>query len=359
MVIALFYGGRSCEHEVSIATGKQIYSLIKNHTVVPIYVTEEGKWTAVSDISAKFGKRVFISPGDDRLRIGRFKRVRPDVAVICLHGAGGEDGSIQGLLQSCGIAYTGSGIAASAIGLDKSLSKKAFAVAGLPVIDYFDVRKNEYEREVERVLERAERLGYPLIVKPACLGSSIGIAKVHDGRELVRALAAAFNWDGAAVVEKAIERFAELNCAVLSGKPSEVEKPARLDEILSYADKYERGSFKGLGREFPAVVDEKIYKSVQSYAVAAYNAIGASGIARVDFIYDETEEKLYVNEINTVPGSLALYMFGGAEGNGKSGYLSGEALGEAIARAEAERAEREGRKYRYVSAGKIIDGTSK
>lgn len=346
MVIALFYGGRSCEHEVSVATGKQVYALVKNHTVLPIYVTRDGKWLAVSDISGRSGKPVALCPGEAALRIGRFKKVRPDVALLCLHGAGGEDGSIQGALQSCGIAYTGSGIAASAIGLDKSLSKRLFAAAGLPVVDYFCVSRRELENGGESVLRRAEELGYPLIVKPVSLGSSIGVTKVRGGKELVHALSVAFAFDGTAIVERAIEGFTELNCAVLGGKPSEVEKPARMDEILSYADKYERGSFKGMGREFPASLDEELYKRVQAFAVTAYEAIGASGVARVDFILSDGGE-LFVNEINTIPGSLALYMFGGASGSGKSGYLSGEALAGVIAQASAEKAERERRKYRY------------
>ena len=356
MVIALFYGGKSCEHEVSVATGKQVYALIKNHTVLPVYVSEEGKWIAVKSIDDRKGKEVSVKPGSPVLKVGKFKSVRPDVAVLCLHGAGGEDGSIQGILQACNIAYTGSGITASAIGLDKSMSKKIFSSCGLPVIDYFDVSKSDYEKKLTAVLERAENLGYPLIVKPTHLGSSIGVTKVGSGKELLKALAVAFTWDGSALVEKAIEDFTELNCAVLCGKASEVEKPARMDEILSYADKYERGAFKGVSREFPAVIEQEIYKKVQEYAVTAYTALGASGIARVDFILDNVGGTLYVNEINTIPGSLALYMFGGARGEGKSGFLSGEALGAVIAQAEAENAERNGRKYRFVKPDKIIDG---
>ncbi len=347
MVIALFYGGKSSEHEVSVCTGRQIYELIKEHTVIPIYINSEGKWIAVDDISTRTGKSISITPGCDTLKIGRLKKVRPDVAVLCVHGAGGEDGSLQGILQSCNIAYTGSGITASAIGLDKGVSKKLFASASLPVIDYFLVSKSEFDGKLASIKKKAKTLGFPLIVKPLHLGSSIGVSKVVSESEFLTALSVAFAWDDGAIVEKAIENFTELNCAVLCGKASEVEKPARMDEILSYADKYERGAFKGMGREFPAKITEKIKKTVQEYAVTAYNAIGASGIARVDFILNDDSGELFVNEINTIPGSLALYMFGGATGVGKSGYLSGEALGAVIAQAKAEKAERDGRKYHF------------
>lgn len=386
MTVAVFYGGKSCEHDVSIVTGVQTAKLLEEFDVVPVYIDRGGKWNYVKrydDVAAyRKGrikcKKVFMKPGDDALYLNggrRFKKI--DVAVLCTHGAGGEDGALQGFLQLCGVAYTGSGIAASAIGMDKILAKKMFAAAGLKVTDYFIVKRHEYENALLGVVEKAKAAGYPLMIKPACLGSSIGIGKACNAKEFITALNAAFEWDNTVIAEKALDDFTELNCAVLKDGEnyfvSEAERPLSADGFLSYADKYERGGLKGAGgRIFPADIDTELRKEVRESAVKAFDAVGASGIARVDFLFDNNEKQLYVNEINTIPGSLALYLFPsgpanaaqapdaneknensgkdkGSFGGAKYGEGNVDALKMLISVAVKERDARERLRYKYES----------
>lgn len=324
MVVAVFYGGRSCEHDVSVITGVQAAGLLKGHEVIPVYVDRDGRWLFVKDYDdlrayskgTVKGRPVFLKPGDPYLYIGKGKRFKkPDAALLCNHGAGGEDGTLQGALQLSGIAYTGSGVAGSALGMDKRLSKRLFAAAGLSVVDYIEADRYRYENELKSLVAEAKALGYPLIVKPASLGSSIGVRIVRSCKEFISALNVAFEWDNAVIAEKALQDFTELNCAVVGGNGkyavSEPEKPFSSGGFLSYTDKYEGGGFKGSGsgRQFPADIDEKLRSQVRLNAARAFRAVAAGGIARVDFLYDNAESKLYVNEINTIPGSLALYLF--------------------------------------------------
>lgn len=324
MVVAVFYGGRSCEHDVSIITGIQAAKTLTGHEVVPVYINRKGGWIVpkkYDEIEAYkkgevVGKSAFMKPDDAYLYIGRGRRFKKiDVALLCVHGLNGEDGTLQGLLKLSGVPFTGSGVGASAAGLNKGLMKRLFSAAGLPVLPFIEAERDEYENALTALIDRAKVLGFPLIVKPTNLGSSIGISVAHDFRELITALNVAFEWDNAVVVERALADFTELNCAVIGrGRrlaESEIERPLGAGEILSYADKYERGGFKGAesGRRFPADIPEELREQVRAYAARAFSALGASGIARVDFLLDNASGELYVNEINTIPGSLALYLF--------------------------------------------------
>lgn len=324
MKVAVFFGGKSVEHDVSVITGIMAMNLLSSggHEVIPVYITREGEWTLRRERDARAyrgevrAKRLFVRPNDPSIYAGRGRRyATPDVALLCVHGAGGEDGGLPAILESAGIAYTGSGICASAAGLNKRVSKALFAAAGLNVLPYVAVTRREYENELAAVIERIRALGGEVIVKPASLGSSIGVSRAADGRGIIAALALAFTFDGCAVVERALDGFIELNCAVLSdgrtAEVSEVERPLRPGEFLTFSDKYEGGAFSGgeRGREFPAGIPAELRDEVRRGALEAYRAIGAEGAARVDFLYDPAEQKLYVNEINTVPGSLALYLF--------------------------------------------------
>ena len=386
MIVAVFYGGRSCEHDVSVITGVQAAGLLHGHEVIPVYVDRDGKWLFVKDYDdlrayskgTVKGKPVFLKPGDPYLYIGRGKRfIKPDVALLCNHGAGGEDGTLQGALQLSGIAYTGSGVAGSAAGMDKRMSKRLFALAGLPVVNYIEADRYRYENELKSLVGEAKALGYPLIVKPASLGSSIGVRIVQNGKEFISALNVAFEWDNAVIAEKALEDFTELNCAVVGGNGkfavSEPEKPFSSGGFLSYRDKYEGGGFKGegSGRQFPANIDGKLRAQVRLNAAKAFKSVAAGGIARVDFLYDNAQGNLYVNEINTIPGSLALYLFphglsfesmsslvesDGAPvkteesaGPTKFGGGSADVLNELLRLAVSERDARESLKYRFVS----------
>ena len=319
MTVGVIFGGKSCEHNVSIVTGVQTLSeLPSKYKAVPIYIDESGVWhngKELGDIEY-YSKRkdtckeVHLRPSSPYLyaKNGR-KLYKIDCMIVCCHGVNGEDGSLQGLLQLSGIPYTGSGVLASAAGLDKSVMKRLFKEAGLPVVPFVTVSADEYVSDPYAALEAIKStLSYPLIVKPCNLGSSIGIGIARDLSDLFTCLRAALEWDTKAVVEHALEDFEEYNCAVLLGKPSEVEKPVGWKDYLTYEDKYLSKS-EGVGREFPAKIPSELSDEIKSLAVKAYDAIGADGVARVDFLYKDGE--LFVNEINTVPGSLSSYLFKG------------------------------------------------
>lgn len=321
MNIAVIFGGKSCEHNISIATGVQIACSLRDsgHNIICIYIDREGKWkTSPSFFSTDVfrgepgGHRVRIVPGDNRLHyFGKFKKVKIDCAVLCSHGKNGEDGTLQGLLTLSGIPFTGSSVFASAAGMDKEMSKKIFKADKIPVVKWMTADKTD---NLGSVIKKAEfTIGYPMIIKPACAGSSIGIGIADNEEKLANALTAAFLWDGKVMIEKALTDFTELNCAVIGDcecvEASEVEKPVSSGEFLSYNDKYHGKGKMSPTRQFPADIDEHLKTKIKQTAKKAFLAIGAEGIARIDFLLDNTTGKLYVNEINTIPGSLALYLF--------------------------------------------------
>ncbi len=343
MTVGVFFGGRSCEHNVSIVTGLQaIGEFPDEHKAVAVYIDEKGVWHTgkeYTDIafyaqrkrSAYPGKEVYLRPSSPYLYTKNGKKLcRLDCCLLCNHGMGGEDGSLQGLLELAGLPYTGSGICASAVGMDKGMMKRLFAQAELPILPYVTMSGEEYVRDAYGVLEAIKaKLAFPLIVKPCNLGSSIGIALAHGYDELFTAIRVALEWDTRVVIEKALEDFEEFNCAVLCGEASEVEKPVGWKDFLTYEDKYLSKS-QGVGREYPAKIDDALREKIRSTAVAAYNAVGADGVARVDFLYKDGE--LYVNEINTIPGSLSSYFF-----KGGTPYVIGKLLERAQAVFSAKR----------------------
>ena len=319
-MIAVFFGGMSCEHDISIITGLQTMSACKQRCI-GVYIDSDGQWWAAD--ADKFpgvnavrdgrfdGKRTHLRP-DGRLYCKNKKLCRIDAAVLCNHGVLGEDGALQGYLEMCGVPYTGSGVAASAIGMNKLLSKAAFVEAGLKVLPYIAVTHAEYTADASETATRAEALGYPLIVKPCNLGSSIGISMAENPTELFKALRVAFEWDNTVVVEKALTDFTEVNCAVLGDSEvgeltvSDTEQPVGWKNFLTFADKY-AGDVKSVRHKIPAEVGAEINEEVQAQAERAFRAVGASGVARIDFMVKN--KSVYVNEINTIPGSLANGLF--------------------------------------------------
>lgn len=330
MNVAVFYGGKSCEHNVSIVTGVGACSAIVGHNVLPIYIKQDGTWHVVYNygdlLAYKKGglksKPVYLKAGDDTLYIKNKKWKKIDVALLCTHGAYGEDGCLQGVLEMSGIAYTGGGVLCSALGLNKAFSKTIFNSLGLNVLPYFTVSRREYEDMLANVINKAKDMGYPLIVKPNSLGSSIGVSRVENARQLIVALNVAFEWDNEVLIERALSNFTELNVAVMGTEGDVVaslpERPLSSGQILSYADKYEKGGFKGEGeRKFPADISEQMSEKVREYAKKAFVGLGGSGIARIDFLCKG--EDVFINEINTLPGSLATYLFPEYEFSGKVG----------------------------------------
>jgi D-alanine-D-alanine ligase len=339
--VGVVFGGRSVEHDVSIVTAHQVMAaLAVRHDVVPIYVTRAGRWlssSALNDLSVYerqrwdfAGEDAFIPPvpslGGLLVPRGRFRgsRVVPlDVVVPCTHGTFGEDGTLQGLLELAGIPYAGSGVVASAVGMDKVAMKAVFRAAGLPVVPHHLVLAERLLAHEAAILDEVEEaIGYPAFVKPATLGSSVGIGKAGDRSALAAALAAARRYDRRILVERSMEGCVEINCSVL-GAPGEeprvsvCEQPVAWEEFLTFSDKYLRGGkaakapegMAAQNRRIPAPISETLTKQVQDNAVRAFRALDAAGVARIDAFVDERSGESWVMEINTIPGSLSFYLW--------------------------------------------------
>ena len=318
-MIAVFFGGRSCEHDISIITGLQTLSACKR-PCVGVYIGTDGVWRTSNEFDSvnavrngRFkGRVVHIRPGENYLYCGNKRLCKIDVAVLCMHGILGEDGALQGMLEMCAIPYTGSGVEASAIGMNKLLSKRVFERAGLPVVPYALLRHDDYTKDAHgSVKPIIEQIGFPLIVKPNNLGSSIGITIANNINELYKSVRIAFEWSETVIIEKALKNFTEVNCAVLGDGYNEVivsdtEQPVGWKEFLTFKDKYS-GDVKSNKHKIPAGIPEERNDEVKSLAVKVFNAVGCSGVARIDFML--TENEIFVNEINTIPGSLSSPLF--------------------------------------------------
>ena len=365
MRVAVIFGGRSVEHDVSIVTAHQAMAVLgERHEVVPIYVTKEGKWLSapgLNDLGAyraqrwdEVGDEAHIAPGSNVLTVpgGRLRGTRSvplDVVVPAIHGTFGEDGALQGLLEMANLPYTGSNVTASAVGMDKRVMKDVFRAAGLPTVPHVEVNVADLDRDVDGVIARIEDgVGYPVFVKPNRAGSSVGIGKATNPDELRAALDVARRYDERLLAEKGMEGCIEINCSVLGGggrepRVSVCEQPVAWQEFLSFDDKYLRGGKGGSGksegmasldRQIPAPIDEQTTKQVQDNAIAAFVAIGAAGVARIDSFVDESTGETWLMEINTMPGSFAFYLW---EATGISfSDLTEEMLAIAIAEHEAK-----------------------
>ena len=348
--VAVLFGGRSVEHEVSVITGHQIMDAAKaaGHRVLPIYLTKDGEWYAgdrlhnltlftdpAGDPPAAAGvHRVSLSPDRSirqllvhpRTRQGLFRKAPElwaDVFFPCLHGSFGEDGSLQGLFELADVPYVGCGVAASALAMDKALTKVMCRGAGIPVLDWLVLSRAEWQEGADAALQRIEAFcAYPVIIKPVCLGSSIGVERCGDQASLRAAIAAALILDDRVIIERALSHFIEINCAVM-GPPERAsicEQPMTHEAILSFDAKYKRGGkglkgtnrpsgMAGLDRLIPAPISDELAQRVQRFAVQAFRAIGAAGTVRIDFLYQPAEDALYLNEPNAIPGSLAYYLW--------------------------------------------------
>ena len=320
MNLAVVYGGKSCEHDISVITGKLVAAnLAKKHKVTEIYISKTGQWylaDAKADVadyrveSSLRLKPLTIRAGDRRLyvkKLGRWKSVGvPDCVLLCLHGLNGEDGSVQGLMELADLPYTGCGVTASGVAMDKVVTKNLLRALRLRH------RKGTFLDKGDTSLRAVKALGFPLIVKPANLGSSNGIAVAHNEAELKKALDVAFRFDVRVLVEQALTDFYEVNCAVLhdgtSLKVSDLERPLSAGEILSFYDKY-LSEVKTKRREFPFHC--AMEAEMKASAAKIYRALNCNGVTRIDYLVDNKTGLWYVNEINTIPGSLAFYLWDG------------------------------------------------
>ncbi len=332
--IGLFFGGRSTEHEVSVLTALQAYENLdlSKYEVIPVYVSKSGDfYTSPKFLDLKNFKDIesvlfsslkvyFVKGG---LKTGGFfsKFIPLDVAFLAFHGSFGEDGCVQGILEVYQIPYTGFNVTSSAVAMDKVISKALFKELGLPVCEYVEVKRIDWLKDSKRCLKEAEeKLKFPMLVKPANIGSSIGINKVSDEDSLNFALEVAFTYSDKALVEKAFEGLIEVNCSSLgyeNVKASICEMPVASEEILSFADKYQKGGGKGskgtgmasLSRIIPAPISEKLTKQIQETTIKVFKALDGNGVARVDYFVDQKAEKFWINEINSPPGSFAFYLW--------------------------------------------------
>lgn len=341
--IAVIYGCRSVEHEVSIISAVQAMRSInrEKYEVIPVYVTKKGEMytgeklfdiSVYSDIPKLFEESdriCLLREGDEvvmrYLDNGLFRKkkdVRVDLAFPIVHGTNCEDGTVAGLLEFLNIPYIGCDILSAAVGMDKVVFKNVLQSAGLPVLDCVCFRAREYAQDKKRILgEIKAKIGFPLIIKPVNLGSSVGISKVNDEDGLGEAIDLAVSFSDRVLAERAITSLREINCSVL-GDPdnceaSVCEEPFMHDEILSYEDKYmanssKSGGSKGmasLSRKIPADLPEEKSEEIRRLACDVFKATGSSGVVRIDFMIDTETDKVYANEINTIPGSLAFYLW--------------------------------------------------
>jgi D-alanine-D-alanine ligase len=344
--VGVLYGGRSGEHEVSLASAAAVYANLdpQRYERVALRIEKDGRWvladrppsaasaaevidqTRVDAMRLRGGREVFLPPrpGDETIVLVDRRPGRPteaeaaasltglglDVIFPVLHGPYGEDGTIQGLLELANVAYVGCGVLASAVGMDKALMKVVFRERGLRIPDWVVVRRREWLGRpalVTTVIEDA--LAYPLFVKPANLGSSVGISKVHGPSELGPAMALAVEFDRKVIVEAAVPEAREIECAVLGNDAPEASVPGEIVPAREFYD-YEAKYLDNRSRlEIPAQLDESLTSEVRRQAIVAFEAIDGSGLARVDFLLSRSTGELFVNEINTLPGFTTISMY--------------------------------------------------
>lgn len=339
--VGVLFGGRSVENEVSVVTAQQTIEAMDRtkYDITPIYIAKSGKWYSgqalldvnnYKDLDALFAKcdevyfrSVFGDYNLYRVRKGVFAKdvvTTLDVILPTLHGTNCEDGTLQGVLDTVGIPYVGCNTLASANGMDKITMKMILSACGIPVVDYVWFCDKDWDENREAKADMVEsKLGYPVIVKPANSGSSVGISVVHNREELLGAVDEAFTFTTRVIVEALVRQLKEVNCSVRGDyfhcEPSALEVPVRSGEILSYADKYMSGGGKqskgmrSTQRELPADLPADVTQRMQQMAVDTFRALSCDGVARIDLMIDGVSGALYVNEINTIPGSLSYYLW--------------------------------------------------
>lgn len=363
--LGIFFGGKTVEHEISIITMIEASLRIneEKYEIVPIYIAKDGVMYTGEDlldlemyrdmpVLLKRCYKVAVVNDGKKVNVVRVpapiigKRILNtiDVAFPIVHGTNCEDGTIAGFLNLLDIPFFGPDVLASSVSMDKIIMKKVLKDSGIPVVDYVSFYSMEYVKDEEKILnEINEKLNYPLIVKPGNLGSSVGITKVKDKSELEDAISFAMEFADRVLVENCVVKLKEINCAVLGNitetEVTECEEPLFSGEILSYTDKYvgdgktkggkkggkfvprkggkmggrkggSGGNFNGMeGKKLPADIPNEIRDEIQSLAKETFKILGCSGISRIDFLIDEEDNKVYVNEINPIPGALSWYLF--------------------------------------------------
>lgn len=349
--VALIFGGRSTEHEVSIITALQILNgyTKEEFNILPIFIDKSNKFYLAdknqlkiedfkhSKLDTKIFTRIYFKVGSNKIYYAKNNKpiLTIDVCINACHGGEGENGNLTAMLEMCGIPSSCGNTLGMAVGFDKVASKLMLKASKISVIDCVWFYKETWENEPTKIIADLSKKKYPLIVKPARQGSSIGISVAHNPKELIEAIKVAFEFDSKVLIEKALKNFSEYNCSAIGFAGGEIEvskvdELARLHEILSFEDKYVgggknsqssklgkslsvkggekfRGSLAGSRREF--LKNEKLVQKIRSMTIKAMQVLNLSGVIRVDYLFDNKRKKLYLNEINTIPGSLAFYFW--------------------------------------------------
>lgn len=348
--VGVIFGGSTVEHEVSIITAVQAMNHIdtEKYDIVPIYITKDRIWYTGKmlmdieiyrdmDLLKRYATKVTMCKKDENFYLvktdGLFRKdvEQLDIAFPIVHGNNAEDGTLQGYLDTIGIPYVGSRVLGSALGQDKIVMKQIFESAGLPVVPYTWFYDVEYTNNSEEIIKNINKLKYPVIVKPANLGSSVGITFVDDKDKIDDAINEAIKYDTKIVVEKVVNNMVEVNCSVLGNyehqTTSVIEEVMSTKEFLTFADKYIGSSkvkgktnmgSKGMAsakRIIPARITKEQTNEVETYSKQAFKLLNLSGVCRIDFMIDKKANKVYINEPNTIPGSLSFYLW---EPTGKS-----------------------------------------
>jgi D-alanine-D-alanine ligase len=335
MNIGVFFGSRNTEHDISIITGQLIISGLKGlgHNVTPVYITKDGRWLIGEelgnlmnftnpdkkieeqpsfsqyflDLEQSQGKIVFKKKGFGG------KSITIDLAFPALHGSFGEDGTIQGLFEMFNLPYVGCGVAASAIAMDKALTKQVCEANNIPTAKFIHFNKTDWEIDKSNILERIKKdLKMPVFVKPVHLGSSIGIAKIKEEKELENKIEVALYYDDKVLVEEGVTNLMDVTCCVIGDDKLEtslLQESVFQADLFDFEEKYLKDGGSQLGKSesglvIPARLDDNTTKEIQEMAKEVYKALGCSGIARVDFLYDKKTKKIFANEVNPLPGTL-------------------------------------------------------
>ena len=340
--VGVIFGGETVEHEVSIITAVQAMEHMNKdkYEIVPIYISKDriwytGKMLMEMDVYQDFNelkryaKEVVLAKTKEGYCLqsikGIFRKTITDIDVAfpIVHGNNAEDGTLQGYLESLGIPYVGSRVLGSALGQDKVIMKQIFKDSNLPIVDYVWFFDSEYADDCEKIFDKIEKLKYPVVVKPATLGSSVGITYVAKSSELANAIEEAMKYDTKIVVEKAVANLVEVNCSVFGNyshqETSVIEEVTSDEELLTFADKYlngakgkTKGASKGMAsasRIIPARITKTLEENIRNTSKEAFKALNLSGVCRIDYLIDKKSKKYYINEPNTIPGSLSFYLW--------------------------------------------------
>ena len=342
--LGVIFGSRSCEREVSIISAIQLMRSAdpEKYDVIPVYIDENGNWYTGAGLLELSSYQPFRGEGKDITRVWldmtagsgallTMKKgtrlfdkttvtmvARVEVFLIVMHGLNGEDGTLQGMLELANLPYSSPGVASSAIGMDKILQKQFFRGGGLPVLPGEDFTRSAWEADPEGMLNRiGERLGFPVFVKPANLGSSIGVSRAEDRESLREGLEVAFEYDRRVLVEKGLDQPVELNCSVMGYDDevlaSSIEMPLSGEVFLDFGEKYlSQGGSKGMAslhRVLPAPIGEELRDEIQELSRRIFRMMDCKGVVRIDYMFDRVSQQLFITEINTIPGSLAFYLW--------------------------------------------------